>query len=51
MDDKSPKPEDKVVVEIGRFRLTASGRFAIMVIAIPTAGVMALVAGHYYGLW
>jgi hypothetical protein len=38
MDEKSPKPEDEVVAEVGGFRLTASGRFAIMVIALPAAG-------------
>ena len=32
-------------------RRCASGRFAIIVLAIPAAGVMALVAGHYCGLW
>jgi hypothetical protein len=51
MEAKSPTPENSVVVEVGGIRLTASGRFAIMVTAIPAVGIMAIVAGHYFGLW
>jgi hypothetical protein len=51
MDVRPRKSEDRLVVEIGGFRLTVTGRFATTVIAIPATGVMALVAGHYCGLW
>jgi hypothetical protein len=46
-----PKHEEAVVIEIGPLRLTASGRFAIVVMAVPTVGLVALLAGHYYGFW
>ena len=45
------RARDALLIQIGALRLTASGRFAIMVIAIPAAGVLALVAGHYCGFW
>jgi hypothetical protein len=47
MEAKSPKLEDEVVVQMGGFRLTATGRFAIMVIVVPAVGVIALAR---YGL-